>query len=397
MKILIFNWRDLRHSWAGGAEISIFEQASRWLKMGHTITVFCSNDTIKKLETYETSKGIHIIRKGNRFTVYFWAFWYYLTRLRGKVDIVVDCENGIPFFTPLYCWIPKVSFVHHIHKKQFFYELPPILSHIGYIIENFLFPLLYQRVPIIAVSKTTKKDLVRIGFPEKNITIVYNGIRSSKNRKFNAVKKFSTPTILYLGRIKAYKRIDLLLAIFPHIVKRIPNARLIIAGWGTEASGIADLVMKSPFRRKIDLVGPVNENEKRHLLSKSWVFVNPSIGEGWGIGVIEANAYGTPAVAFKVSGLEESIQHGKTGFLARSEKDIIEKIYKILSDKELRINLAKNAREWARRFDWNMSAKKSINILARTAKNNQHTEVGNYIVAKRKSTKRLQSIQAVRA
>ena len=49
MNILILNWRDLKHSWAGGGEIYIFEQAKRWVKMGHSVTLFCGNDVEKIL------------------------------------------------------------------------------------------------------------------------------------------------------------------------------------------------------------------------------------------------------------------------------------------------------------------------------------------------------------
>jgi glycosyltransferase involved in cell wall biosynthesis len=68
------------------------------------------------------------------------------------------------------------------------------------------------------------------------------------------------------------------------------------------------------------LVGPVSNLEKKTLLSKSWIFVNPSIGEGWSIAVIEANLHGTPAISFQVPGLTESIQPGKTGFWRKIKK-----------------------------------------------------------------------------
>ena len=64
MKILIFNWRDLKHSWAGGGEIYVFELAKRWVKMGHEVTVFCGQDPYQKLADEEEYQGIKIIRKG---------------------------------------------------------------------------------------------------------------------------------------------------------------------------------------------------------------------------------------------------------------------------------------------------------------------------------------------
>ncbi|MFZ5845400.1 MAG: glycosyltransferase family 4 protein [Patescibacteria group bacterium] len=363
MRILVFNWRDLKHSWAGGGEIYIFEQAARWVKLGHEVTVFCGEDIEKKLPSFEIIDGIKIYRKGGRYSLYLWAIWYYFTKFRGKFDIVIDVENGIPFFTPLFCRLPKVCFVYHVHGKQFFYEIPAPLSYIGFVIERFVFPLLYQRLPIVAISQTTKNQLVKNGFNRRNITVVYCGINGSRRPIKNQVKKFSSPTILYLGRIKKYKRVDLLVKIFPQIVKKAPRARLIIAGWGTEASHLADLIMRSPYRRKITLVGPVSHQEKRRLLSGSWIFVNPSIGEGWSIAVIEANLHGTPAVSFAVSGLSESIQDGHTGLLAKNEDDLINKICSVLNNKNLCHKLSTNARQWAKQFDWDQTASKSLRLL----------------------------------
>lgn len=363
MNILIYNWRDIRHSWAGGGEVYIFEQASRWVKLGHTVTVFCGQDIYNKLPKYERIQGIHVYRRGGRYSLYFYAIGYYFTKFRNTTDIIIDVENGIPFFTPLFSRKPKVCYVYHIHGNQFFYELPFIVSHIGYIIEKYVFPLLYRNMPIIAISKTTKQQLIQIGLPKKNVSIVYSGIDTPMRKALRPVTKFTNPTLLYLGRIKKYKRVDLLVHIFSEITKKIPKTKLIIAGWGTEASHLTDIVMRSPLRRKISLMGPVSNKEKKILLSKSWVFVNPSIGEGWSIAVIEANIHGTPAASFDVAGLTESIRHRKTGVLAKNERDLIRYICEILTKKVYRNTLNINAIKWARRFSWDRSAKESLRIL----------------------------------
>lgn len=363
MNILIFNWRDLKHSWAGGGEIYVFELAKRWVKMGHKVTVFCSQDPYNKLKDEEEYEGIKIIRKGGMFSLYLFAPYYYLKYLRGKTDFIIDVHNGVPFFSPLFSRAKKIAFVFHVHKKQFFYEFRFPLNYFGYIIEKYIFPLIYMNVKVVAISKTTKKELISMGFNKNNVEVVYCGINSKKIKIKRVGKKFFTPTLLYLGRIKAYKRIDLLIDIFKDIVKFVPSAKLIIAGWGTEASGLVDKVMKSDLRRKIHVLGPVTETEKRDLLSRSWLFVNPSIGEGWSISVIEANFYGTPAVAFNVSGLSESIKHEHTGLLAKNKEDMIEKIIKLLSNKKYLEKLSKNAKKWSGNFSWEKASNEILEIM----------------------------------
>lgn len=362
MKILIYNWRDLKHEWAGGSEVYIFELAKRWVNMGHEVTFFCGQNVSNNLKEEEVVGKIRIYRRGNKFTLYFWGAYYYLTKFHGQFDVIVDVENGTPFFTPLFSRTPKVCLVHHVHGSQFFYEFPFPLSYIGFLIERYLFPIFYKNVPIIAVSNTTKNKLAKLGFQRSNIAVVHNAVKSIKKTGFSQTR-FSHPTFVYLGRIKKYKRVDMLVRIMPEILKKVPNANLIIAGWGTEASTITDISMRSAVRKRVKIMGPVSESEKKYLLSKSWIFVNPSIGEGWGLSVIEANLYGTPAIAFRVPGLSESIKDKETGLLAENEKDLVSKILFVLMNQQERERLSKNAFLWAKQFNWDESAIKSSHIL----------------------------------
>ena len=88
IKILIFNWRDVKHVWAGGSEIYIHEIAKRWVRKGHQVTLFCGNDGKNKRE--EKVAGVKVIRRGGFYTVYLWAFLYYIFRFRKKFGVVID-------------------------------------------------------------------------------------------------------------------------------------------------------------------------------------------------------------------------------------------------------------------------------------------------------------------
>jgi len=82
--------------------------------------------------------------------------------------------------------------------------------------------------------------------------------------------------------------------------------------------------------------------------------VNPSVREGFGLNIIEANAVGTPCVGYDVPGLRDSIMHQKTGFLARDGDvgDLAAKIVRVLEDETLRRELSVNGMEYARQFSW---------------------------------------------
>lgn len=367
MNILVFNWRDIKNSWAGGSELFIHELMKRWLKQGNSVTLFCAQDIELSLPEFEIVDGVTIYRKGGRYSVYLWAIVYYIKKLRKDVDLIVDVENGIPFFTTLYSRKKRVCLVYHVHGEQFFYELPFPIAQIGFVLEKYLFPLLYKKVKIISISKSTKKKLTELGFSKNNIFIVNPGVEKN-NSKSDSEGKYKKPTILYLGRIKSYKRVPILINSFPKIIEKFSNARLIIAGWGTDAPAVSDIIMKGRYRKNIEILGPVSEAEKRNLLEKSWIFVNPSIHEGWGISVIEANLYGTPAIAFDVPGLSDAIINNETGFLCKNQEDLINKINLVIENDKLRERLSLSARKWAGKFDWSLSAKQSLDILQKTLK-----------------------------
>ena len=104
-RVLIFNWRDVTHPWSGGAETYMHQIARRWAADG--VDVGWLTQRHPGSARVEVIDRIRIHRIGGRLTQYPWAAVAYLTRLRRRYDVIVDCENGVPFFTPLYSRLPK--------------------------------------------------------------------------------------------------------------------------------------------------------------------------------------------------------------------------------------------------------------------------------------------------
>jgi glycosyltransferase involved in cell wall biosynthesis len=202
-----------------------------------------------------------------------------------------------------------------------------------------------------------------IGFKNKDlIEIVNPGIETDHLRPG---KKTKAPTILYLGRLKKYKSIDVAIDAMTQIIKEIPDAQLLIAGFGEWQSELEVLVDKLGLYDHVHFLGKISETRKSELLSESWVFVHPSFMEGWGITAIEASASGTPVVASDVPGLRDSVQDGKNGYLAQygNSDEFAVKITKILKDKTLRSKLGANAVVWSKNFSWKKSAERMLEIL----------------------------------
>lgn len=370
MRILILSWRDIHHPWAGGSEVNIQEMAKRWVKKGHDVTMLTAHHYGGSLgRNKEIIDGIKVIRVGGRYSIYFLIPLYYLLKFRSKTDVIVDVENAIPFFTPIFSNKPKYCLVNHIHKDIFFKEMKFPLDLIGYFAETKLMPLFYKNVPFITISKTTLNQLAALGIAKKNIKIVYAGLDQDVYKP--SKDKFRKPTILYLGRLRRYKRVNILISLMKDILKKVKSAQLIIAGDGEDRPALERQVHKLGLQKQIKIVGYVNQTRKLELLQKSWVFVTPSLMEGWGLAVLEANACGTPAVTFKVPGLSESVINGVSGYLTEDAADMRRQIIRILEDDVNRAKLVKGALKHSSHFDWNKSSNKFLEILTRHVLNNQ--------------------------
>lgn len=359
-RILIFNWRDTRHMYAGGAEIYTHEIAAHWARAGHHVTLFCGNDG--KSPRSEVIDGVHIIRRGGFYFVYVWAFIYYVFRLRKSFDIIVDCQNGIPFFTPLYSNKPIYCLMHHVHQEVFYRSLPKPLALFACFLEKRLMPIAYKHVPFITVSESSKKAILQLGLAHAGITVVHPGIHIDQ---LDQGKKTSYPSILYLGRLKKYKSIDILIRAFAEVVKSAPDARLVIAGSGEEENKLKRLAAHLKLTHAIEFAGKVTEERKIKLYQESWVMVNPSLMEGWGLTTIEANACGTPIIASDVPGLRDSVNMPEAGYLVPygDVHAFAEKILVIIQNKSLRERMSEHAITWSKKFDWQESAKKFSKIL----------------------------------
>jgi len=302
------------------------------------------------------------LRRGGFYTVYPFVVLYYLLKFRKKYDIIVESENGVPFFTPLFSNLPKILIVHHIHQEVFAEYLSKPLAKLALFIESQVTPNIYRNQKIITVSESTKSDLINMGRDGKgNIEIVNPGVNIPKMR-FN---KTTNPSFIYMGRLKPYKNIDIAISAFSEVSKKYPEATLTIAGFGEIINDLKSLVSKLGLAEKVKILGSVTEEEKTKLLSESWVAVQPSSFEGWGITVLEANASGTPVIASNVKGLRDSVIDQETGILfpERDSAKLTQAMESIISDPNLRQRLSKNAYQWSQRFNWDDAAAKFEKVL----------------------------------
>lgn len=372
MKILILNWRDPHHPLAGGAEISLLEHARYWHKKGAEIIWFASAFPQAKKE--DVVDGIRFVRAGSHYTVHFYAWINYIIGKFGKPDIIIDSFHFIPFFTPIYIKHAKIlPLINEIASELWYLNLPLPFSYLGYHLEPY-FIKLYKRKYFITGSESTKDELTKLTIPDKNIHVIHHGI-STVSIGRNIIKE-NDPTIIFLARISKDKGIQDALQAFDIVHRQLKDAKLWIVG-KEEKDGDFEKVLentninKKEIKAGITYFGYVSDENKFELLKRAWVLIHPSQKEGWGLNIIEANSVGTPAVGYNVTGLKDSVQNNKTGFLSeKTPEELSEKVLKLLNDGKLYSEFSVNALLWSKEFTWMESTKKSWNMLTGIMKEN---------------------------
>lgn len=301
--------------------------------------------------------GMEVHRVGGRYTFSLAAPRYYRRHLRRRgFDIVVEDLNKVPLFTPLWVAAPLVLLVHHLFGRTAFEEVPWPVAAATWMLERPL-PWVYRHTTVQAVSDSTARDLRARGL-HGPMSVINNGVDLDFFSVDPDVPRFEAPTLLYLGRLKRYKRVDLIVRALARLHGEGLPARLVIAGRGDYADGLRALVERLGLTSDVDIVGYVTEDEKRTLLRRTWVHVLTSPKEGWGISNLEAAACGTPSVASDSPGLRDSVIDGETGFLAEhgDVPALSASLRRILLDAPLRERLGRQARAFAERHSWDRAA-----------------------------------------
>ncbi len=354
MKIVWLSWKDKHNPMAGGAEVVGHEIRKRLVRDGHEVVLLSAG--FLGAEQKEMIDGYEVVRLGKRFTVYYHAWKYYRKYLKINTDIVIDEMNTVPFFARFYSKKKTFLFVHQLCRQIWFYEMFFPLNLIGYLLEP-IYLWLLRESEVITVSTSTKNDLVKYGFNKEKISIIKEGIEWVPIASLDIIQKEKTPTIVSIGSVRMMKRTDHVIQAYLLAKKQIPNLGLVIAGQSVGRYG--QRVKRMAARNNIKFLDVISSEQKKILLKKANLFALASVKEGWGLVVTEANSYGTPAIAYNVDGLRDSIQNKTTGLLV--ENGNIEKLSKGIVDyfnnKEKYLKMPHKALEFSREINFDNSFK----------------------------------------
>lgn len=352
--VVVANWRDLDHPQAGGAELVCDEVAADLARRGHRVVLLTSSVAGRPRE--EQVHGYTVRRRGGRFTVYAWALLWLLLHRR-SVRAVIDSQNGIPFFSPLAVRrsTPCLLLLHHVHQDQFALYFPRPVAAVGRFLESTVSRAVYGTRTVIAVSPSTRQGAREILQLRGEVKIVPPGWRVSLDLATSSPVKTDHPSVVSVGRLVPHKRTGMTIEAVAALRATVPDITLDVVGGGTELEGLKRLAADLGVDDIVSFRPHCSNEERDQVVAASWLCVNASEGEGWGISVIEANALGTPVVAYARPGLRDSIQHGTNGWLIDDAQPLAEAAAPLLAELAApahRAALAAACHGWALNFTW---------------------------------------------
>lgn len=222
---------------------------------------------------------------------------------------------------------------------------------------------------IIVDTHLGKEELIKkLGAWENKVHVVPLGVDELRfkvdQREVSKLKqklKLNFPIVLYVGSWRKHKNLPALLSAFEKIRRQKIPLHMILGG--KPNSKILEIIDVHPYKSDIRVLGFIPENHLGNFFGLADIFIYPSLYEGFGLPILEAQSLGIPVATSKVSTLPEVGGEGAFYFDPFDPQEMAEVILRILKDKKLRQALVKKGKENLKRFGWESSARQILNLL----------------------------------
>ncbi len=329
--------------------------------------VFVVAGRVKGRPSRENIKGVEIFRTSlfSLKDLSHSSFFYILASLKSiflkslvlikkeKIDIL-HCQGFLSSFLGMclsfLTGIPYVATVQRIEKRK-----------------GFLRRLAYRRACLcIAASSAIAEYFKDIGVEE--VEIIPNGIDLERFKGLEPVAHRGF-LVMTVARLEKVKGVRFLIEASKKLNSSIPGFKLVVVGGGSQRKNLEKLASDLGLGEKVKFTGPLPSEKIPSCLALADCFVLPSLSEGFGIAILEAQAAGVPVVASRIGGITDIIQEGETGLLAEPGKvqDIVGGVLKVHSDRAFSQNLAKRAKIKLQDYKWENICQKVFEIYEKCA------------------------------
>ena len=361
MKILILNWRDVRHPRAGGADFRLQQVYAPLARAGHQVVLYsCSFAGASRMDSID---GIRVYRVGNDWTFALLCLLNLRRWVRAhRPDVVVEDLNKLPFYSPWVYSGPLVVQMHHLWRGSIFRETVWPVALLIWLAEVSV-RWVYRGCVFSVVSPSTKGAVMEMGLPGESIEVIYNG---ADLKAYHPVAEAKRRGLLWGGRSQRYKGPIQACQILALLQDSFPELELVMVGDGPFRSKVEAYAAARGLR--VRFTGFIAKREKIAWFQRAAVHVQTSLKEGWGLSVIEANACGCVVVANDTTGLCDSVVDGESGLLYRYDDvaDAAAKVRQVLLDEGLCERLRDRGLERAGEFSWDRNSEEMLALLKRT-------------------------------
>ncbi|MFH2069167.1 MAG: glycosyltransferase family 1 protein [Candidatus Omnitrophota bacterium] len=226
--------------------------------------------------------------------------------------------------------------------------------------------LVQKATRIIAISKTTKKDLIDVfKVPEDKITVIYHGNSLAADVKpvdFQPIKNLPIPYLLFVGARVGYKNFYFFLRSIAALLLANPELRVVCAGSVFTAE-------ENRFFKSLGLTGRIRQYAVddaclTYLYQNARAFVFPSLYEGFGFPVLEAFSCGCPAILSMAGSLPEIGGDAAIYFDPKDGYAIREAVSRVIGDEDIRKELIRKGKTRANDFSWEKTARMTKQVYA---------------------------------
>lgn len=369
LRVLFLATRDWYDPATTGGDMTLWENARYLASVGHEVTFVAAR--YAGAPKAEILDGISVVRLGGIHSLWFRTFVHYMSRDRGRFDVVVAEGFGgsrIPRLTPLYVKVPIVTEWHQVHRDLFSVQYPRLLNGPLNLLERAT-AWVHRNTKVRAGTDEWRDAFTKLAFKPENVYVVPVSIRDEW-LSGPTEDSSNQPRIVWLGKLRRYKCPDHAIRAMKDVTQRVQNAQLTIAGRRDDSRyerELRELVEQLGLENSVVFRFDLTEAEKRSLLRGARVLVVPSAVEGFGIVVLEANASGVPVVAS--SGVPPGAVGDRYNGLRYPFGNIdalSNAIVEVLSDDALHAKLSANGLAFARKFSW-QSVGSQFEEVVRTA------------------------------
>ena len=385
-RLAVFNTQP-PHLYFGGVERRILETTKR-LQTQADITVYSGTKAGFKEPT--TINGVRFVPCYTTDKIFPLDNWFFNRSLSKKASNInadvyeAHSVSGYGFPKRLKKLGINKPFIHTIHGVLADeYEQTKKNGHTpvrGRIANHFMHKLAkleeetaHNAKLIVTISNySLEKIQNHYGIEQSKVRVVPNGVDVEKFKPMEdpaAVKRQfglgNEPCVLFVGSLIPRKGLPFLVEAAKKIIKENAQTKFLIVGDGPLKNQLADSLETANLSGNFKFLGNLKEDSLLAVYNCADVFVLPSLQEGQGIVLLEAQASGKPVVAFDVGGVNEAVRNGETGLLVKrgSSDELADALLRLLSDKPLREKMGANGRGFvAENFTWVICAQKMLKV-----------------------------------